>query len=129
RALIMIYIRRKNSRFAFWAVIIAMLAVSSVPSGSLSYTQTLPVFQLRLDYLLHFAAYFIIGSIGATAYNQNWKFILFLLIFIVMEEGHQYWVPFRTFNLMDLLSDFLGAASGILAVTYAIRNRWIELRG
>jgi VanZ family protein len=125
----MIYIRRRKSRITFWGLIIALLVVSSVPSGSLSYTQTVPVLQLRFDYLLHFGVYFLIGGIGAMAYRHNWKYVLFLVLFMLMEEGHQYWIPHRTFNPTDLLSDFLGAASGILAVKYAIRNRWIELRG
>jgi VanZ family protein len=124
----MIYIRRRRNRITFWGLIIALLVVSSVPSGELSFTQKVPVLSLRFDYLLHFGAYFLIGCIGAMAYRHNWKYVLFLLFFMLMEEGHQYWVPYRTFNLIDLLSDFLGASTGILAVKYAIRNRLIELR-
>jgi hypothetical protein len=59
------------------------------------------VMALLLNYGLNFKSKKIIGfnmQIGA----------LIVLVFATIEEITQYWIPSRTFDLVDLLADFVG---------------------
>jgi len=111
-------------RFIFWLLILSFIVVSSIPiGGKLNRTVSLSEFDFRLDYLLHFIAYFIIGIAAALAYKPNWKVLLLLIIFAMAEEGHQYWIPNRTFNPMDLMYDMIGLLSGIGLVYFVKRKQ------
>jgi VanZ family protein len=114
----------KTHRLIFWLLIISLIVVSSLPiGGELNRTIELNKFDFRLDYLLHFIAYFIIGIAAALAYKPNWKVLLLLIIFAMAEEGHQYWIPNRTFNPMDLMYDMIGLFSGIGLVHFLKRKQ------
>jgi VanZ family protein len=113
----------KHCRFIFWLLIIGLLLVSSIPNGTLNRTIRTDQFDFRLDYLLHFIAYFVIGISAALAYNPNWKVLLLLILFAMAEEGHQYWIPNRTVNPMDFMYDMIGLFSGV-GLIY-LRKRFI----
>jgi VanZ family protein len=116
----------KHYRLIFWLLIISLIVVSSLPiGGELNRTIELNKFDFRLDYVLHFIAYFVIGISAALAYNPNWKVLILLIIFAMAEEGHQYWIPNRTFNPMDLMYDMIGLFSGI-GLIY-LRKRGLRL--
>ena len=103
-----------NYLFAAWAVII--ITVSSVPS-----LRTLRVrageFSLRLDYIIHATIYAILGFLGYLSFTDRNLFLrwrkLFLisfalLLFAFVDEFHQKYIPGRTFNLVDLISNITG---------------------
>lgn len=81
-------------------------------------------FEFRLDYLLHFTAYFVIGIAASLAYKPTWKVLLLLIVFAMVEEGHQYWIPSRTVNPIDFMCDMIGLFSGI-GLIY-LRKRFIS---
>jgi len=59
------------------------------------------IMALTLNYGLYFKSYKILGfniQIGA----------LIVLSFAIIEEGTQYFIPSRTFDLYDVLSDIIG---------------------
>ena len=62
----------------------------------------------RLDYLLHFIAYLFISTLMVLAYGHRVPFFAGLVLFALLEELHQYWIPGRTVNPYDFLFDFLG---------------------
>jgi len=114
----------KTYRLLFWLLILSFIVVSSIPiGGKFNRTISLDEFDFRLDYLLHFIAYFVIGISAALAYRPNWKVLLLLIIFAIAEEGHQYWIPSRTLNPVDFMYDMIGLFSGI-GLIY-LRKRFI----
>ena len=108
--------RQRLFRFLFWGVILVLMAVSSIPGAVVNKTLHTNYLGVRLDYLLHFGAYFVIGVLGGLAYRINPRLVLLLLVFAAVEEGHQYWIPARTFNPVDYLFDVLGLVLGLVLV-------------
>ena len=100
--------------FVAWALII--MIVSSIPSvptlriraGAISF---------RLDYLTHAAIYVILAFLGYLSFTnsdlilRSRRFILItlaLILFAVIDEFHQKYIPGRTFNPADLASNITG---------------------
>lgn len=114
--------RQRLFRFLFWGVILVLMAVSSIPGSAVNKTLQTHYMGIRLDYLLHFGAYAVIGVLGGLAYRIHFKLVLLLLLFAAVEEGHQYWIPARTFNPVDYLFDVLGIVVG-LGVVYSLQRK------
>ncbi len=78
------------------------------------------------DKIIHFAAYFVYGSLAAFAlfpHNFNKKKIILIVIiwgtaFGASDEIHQYFVPGRYCESADLAADFLGTAFSSLFIKY-----------
>ena len=84
--------------------------------------QNLPDFRFG-DKLLHFACYALLGALFLRAFNttpikHHLKLVLLLSILLsslygISDEIHQYFVPFRTADAMDAVSDILGSIAGV----------------
>jgi len=76
-----------------------------------------------LDKVLHFVAYALLGILFLRAFktsriknNVNLMLILSVLLsflYGISDEIHQYFVPYRSAELMDVLADMLGAIIGV----------------
>jgi len=83
-----------------------------------------------VDKLVHFAAYGILAglvSIGlrfsSATVHPRIQFlgpVAFALIYGLFDETHQYFVPLRSFDPLDLLADF----SGALFVSWVLARWW-----
>lgn len=91
--------------------------------GALNKTKVDLLFELRFDYFVHFCAYFgfyfllIIGSFRRKFIISKKEFHFFVvltLLFSVVTEIIQYFLSYRTFNPLDMLSNVLGVLSGIV---------------
>ncbi len=89
---------------------------------------------LYFDKAAHFAEYGILGFLLAFGFFNvlgtplAWKFILSFFTCITLaglDEFHQFFVPWRQVEILDLLADSLGAAAGVLffLILYA-RKKW-----
>lgn len=91
---------------------------SSYPS-----VETIPSF-LFSDKLLHFSAYALLGILFFRAFEtfpalNNHHLTVFLGIMCAglygaSDEIHQYFVPGRNADLMDLVADFAGSFAGVM---------------
>jgi VanZ family protein len=119
---------------AVW--VIAIVTVSSVPS--------VPVLKLhiqkadiRLDYLIHFLEY---GSLAFLAYlsfaGRDFRvsalkyltLTVCLIIFALADESHQIFIPGRTFNPKDILSNIAGIIGGLLFCSVLFRRIPVKFR-
>lgn len=85
---------------------------------------------LLYDKLLHFLAYAVLGILFFRAYSTlNFGDRRFPVIFLsilssglygVSDEIHQYFVPFRDADLLDLVADFVGSVCGVLVFSALI---------
>ena len=96
------------------------------------------LFKIRLDHLIHFAVYFLICVFylvglrkGLNLFTSNpfKKFILLILTLATVTEVVQLWVPVRTFNPMDWVSNVAGVLVGLLVIAVAGRTTRLRDRG
>lgn len=103
----------------------------------LSSTPNLPTLKLhtagseiRLDYLIHFCEYGFLAFVAYLSFmKENFridlkKFILIslgLILFALADEFHQKLIPGRTFNVKDILSNFLGIVSALVFCVVVFR--------
>jgi VanZ family protein len=110
----------KINRFNIYFVTISLLVLLPVDFKKSIVNHTY-IFNLRLDYILHsllFSPWFFFKPA-----KINKHFIWFLIGFLLGSsiECLQYFVPYRTFNLKDILANFLGLCAG------TILGLWLEL--
>ena len=121
-------------RYLFWVGYFAVLITTFLPvTGELNKINIGPeAFHVRLDHLLHFSAYFLIcmyyllGLLkGITLFEKNSlrKFILLILLLATVTEMVQLWVPERSFNVFDLVSNVAGVGVGVGVVEMVQRHR------
>lgn len=117
-----IYVKQKykNLLFHWFPILIYCVLIfiqSSYPSPE--DVPDIPYF----DKFLHFSAYALLGALFIRAYrtlwikdNTNLLIILGILsssFYGISDEIHQYYVPFRDADLMDVLADILGSLFGV----------------
>ncbi len=108
--------------FLFWFLVILVLSV--IPDNSPAKIEA-GGFQMRLDYLMHFGVYFPLGFFlkKSTLSIRHYIFVLLLLVVTAVPETLQLFVPYRTFNPIDLLFNLIGAVSGFL-FGFIVRGRY-----
>lgn len=102
---------------AWLLIIIILSSIPNIPTLKIHTART----EIRLDYLIHFCEYGILAFVAFLSFAGNEfiisckKFIMIalsLILFAVLDEFHQKFIPGRAFNIKDVMSNI----SGILAV-------------
>lgn len=116
-------------RIFFWIGCFSLLLLSFVPIFGTLENITIKSFsfQLRFDYIVHFCVYFIIclyyligekNKILLFKNNSQKKFLLILFFLAFFTEVVQIWVPSRSFNIYDLLSNLAGLGCGVVIIRF-----------
>jgi VanZ family protein len=105
----------------YWFPILVYCLLIYIQSSHPS-PQSLPDWPF-IDKLLHFACYAFLGALFVRAFNttpikHNLKLVVILSVLLsslygISDEIHQHFVPFRTADVMDALSDILGSIAGV----------------
>ncbi|MGD8548659.1 MAG: VanZ family protein [Desulfobacterales bacterium] len=107
--------------FIYWFPIIIYCVLIFIQSSypSIKHTPELPYF----DKVLHCVAYALLGVLFLRAFKtsrikNNVKLMVILSVVLsslygVSDEIHQYFVPFREADLLDVLADTLGGILGV----------------
>jgi len=124
---------RSNYRYYFWGWIFLIILLYLVPGLVLEEVQIRIrqlEFEIRFDYLAHFSIFFIWTfifvvwkwpEIVGRRHNSLGLFISLGFLFSSSIEILHYYIPTRTFNPMDMISNASGFIIGvifILLVTY-----------
>ena len=89
--------------------------------------------KIRMDHLLHALAYFIFSMyyiagryFGLNLFKKRKQVFFFVLLFLLglLAEGLQIWVPWRSFSLMDLLSNLVGIVAGWGITLLLLKKRY-----
>ncbi len=91
----------------------------------------LPVRIRHLDKLVHFAEYAGLGLLvgralsgyGVDRRRALWTGVALGTVYGLSDELHQRFTPHRSFEVSDLVSDFLGSAAGAYLWYLAVRNK------
>jgi len=114
-------------KILFWTGYSAVLITAFIPlAGDLTKIKLgRGIFEIRLDHLLHFTAYFMICMYylfgqrkGLTIFNIRplKKFIVVTLVLATVTEFAQLWVPARAFNVMDWVANVAGILIGLIVI-------------
>jgi len=113
--------RHKNFLFYSYTILLVLLAVLPINSSGSSINHTFIV-SVRLDYLLHCAIFipwvFLLHKItqlnlrSFPAKTLGW--LVVGVLFACAMEAIQYLLPYRAFNINDLLANGLGVVLGFL---------------
>lgn len=113
----------------FWIWLIFILVISSTPKLPDLKLQ-LDESVIRIDYVIHFIEYFLLVSfflIWRIKINLNPTIIIILLTLLIgmatgfTDEFHQKIITGRTFNPIDMLSNFLGVIAGVITITLYLK--------
>ena len=128
---------QKLFRTLFWIGYITILISTFVPiAGNLDKIKLgSESFHIRLDHLLHLTVYFLIcmyflfGQLkGFTLFDKNslLNFLVITLLLATVTEVVQLWVPERTFNVFDLVSNFAGVLIGVVLIIVVLRRQGMK---
>ena len=115
--------------FYFYIVFLVLLSVLPINSSSNSTINDIFVVTIRLDYLLHCLVnipliLFLYIDKGIELFRTPVKtvgWVILLLIFAVVTEWIQYFLPYRAFNINDMIANALGVLLGVffmIALSY-----------
>ena len=118
------------SKWLFCGWLIIVLTTNVIPLGNdINKIIHKPVFKFRLDYLIHFCSflifiplYFIEVRRGGPFFSKKpvLKYMLIVGSSAILFESIQYFLPYRTFNPMDLISNLTGAIIGTIIISFFI---------
>jgi len=113
--------------FWFWAALIFIM--SSIPGDKLPDK----TFELS-DKVIHFIVYLILYVTASYSFYKQNKFgllkkhfyvsgLILAVLYGISDEIHQYFVPMRSCEFLDLIADTAGAAAGMLVVYFTFYKR------
>lgn len=108
--------QKKLFKILFWLWGLIIFILSSLPNIP---TQQINIWDepFRLDYLEHFGVFAIWGAfyiiwksdkLGDFNIQANKWAIMATLVFAMLDETHQIWIPGRAFNPLDLIYNVVG---------------------
>lgn len=113
----------------FWLWLLFILVISSTPNLP-DLKLNIDESTIRIDYAIHFIEYFLLVSfflIWRIKINLNPTILIILLTLLIgmatgfVDEFHQKIITGRTFNPIDMLSNFLGVIAGVVTITLYLK--------
>lgn len=96
------------SKYVLWAGLIGIMILAVAPGNYAPETGF-------SDKLNHAAAFFVLCLLAMRVYPRMYlRCGLWLMLYGIVIEGIQLWVPGRSCSLMDLAADLFGIAAGII---------------
>lgn len=94
---------------------ILLLLLMWAPVGRLGIPLNNFILGLRADHLLHASVYLPCSFFLMDVFRRKkWKIWLVSILIGLLTECVQYWLPYRGFDVNDLVANFLGASLGFL---------------
>lgn len=110
------------AKYLLIVLIISIISVSSIPSIPTLKIHTTKV-DIRLDYFIHICEYGALSvmaflTFAGTDFKMDYtKFILVtvsLVLFSVIDEYHQKFIPGRAYNINDIISNITGIFTALV---------------
>lgn len=110
--------------------IVAVAALTFIPLGGMSTSLSgTTVLSLRLDYLLHALVFIPLVPLWKLARPRHslWLIIPASLLAAALAEVSHYWIPYRGYNINDLLGNMLGVALSI-PIYFLVIKKWLPAK-
>lgn len=121
-------VQKRIKNFIFYWLPLSVYCLLIYIQSDYPSPKNLPSFAF-MDKILHFVAYGVMGVLFYRAYQtlrlENRRHILILLsvvsasVYGISDEIHQYFIPLRNADLLDIVADILGAVCGVY-----VYQRW-----
>jgi VanZ family protein len=100
-------------------VFIFLLAILPI-NGTNSFLNHNYILEIRFDYVTHFVVFILMMWLVWNAYEVRYRknlieallWVFFGLIVAFLSEGLQYFVPYRAYNINDLVANGIGVVLG-----------------
>ena len=115
----------RRKRKVYSVVYFILLAVLMwAPVGGLGVPLDNFVFGIRLDHLLHASVYLLCPAMLADALrHRRWRILLAAMAIGLLTESVQYLLPYRGFDINDLVANALGSFLGWLPLLPYLRRK------
>jgi VanZ family protein len=121
----------------FFYILCMLILVSSLVKfgGMLDKKVGIGDLKIRLDHLLHASAYFVFSMyypagkyLGFNLFKKRSRLVFFIILILLgfLAELLQHLVPYRSFSLMDMLSNLIGIGTGYLVTVLLLRWQMAE---
>ncbi len=106
---------KKYYRIALLLYFIAISVLSLNKFNSNKSLNNITVVSIRGDYFFHFLAYIPMFILGKLSFDiKGWILLIISLLISSSLEIIQYYVPYRAFNINDLLANCIGVLIGFV---------------
>lgn len=112
--LVAILFKRRN--FYIYVFCIFLLTVLPLNGSNVVMSNTY-IIRIHLDYLLHVILFLPWVLFFTSKCNYLARWVLFGLAFALISEGIQFFLPYRAFNINDLISNIIGILLGFTIFT------------
>ena len=116
----------KHIKLLTWLYLLLLVLLSVLPINSGVTLNNTYVVELRLDYLIHALVLLplpVLLTLSLGDRSGFWIWVIsFSLLIVVFTEGIQMVLPYRTFNINDLLGNGAGALVGVIPAVFVKRR-------
>ncbi len=122
------FLRKKQFwTLVFYAWLVTIYLLTSSPGSPDSVSES--ILGVRIDYIKHFLAFFLIpvfyffacGAFLEKIFRDKYYIFLLAVLFSILTEIQQYWIAGRIFNLWDMIFNMAGLLLGIPAGKFFAR--------
>ncbi len=113
-----------------WAILILIACTCRIQTNS-GMDLDIPF----LDKIVHFVMYLILGAIVTFEFRRItpkyyhkyiFKILIISIVYGIVIEVVQYFLPWRGFEFADMIADGLGAAAGIYGIKYLVFDKKMD---
>jgi len=101
----------------------AIILLVTLPLNSSSELNNISILQLRGDYFFHIVMFLPWAFFRSATQFKPFIWFSFGLLFAIGTESLQYFLPYRTFNINDLLANAMGVVFGAGIFLTFVRSR------
>ena len=126
--------KKKLFKLLFWLWLIFIFISTFLPNVTPPEPQ-INKFTIRLDYIIHFFVFFILGffmQMWRITNNFNSSYLVFVymilagLLFAFISEFPQKFLPYRTFNIIDFIYNSIGFIIGFLSTGLIVKKYFLS---
>jgi glycopeptide antibiotics resistance protein len=111
-------------KLLLYAYILAILALVALPLNTASELNDITIFQLRGDYFFHILMFLPWVFFSGVFNMKKIYWVLIGLLFAALAECVQYFLPYRAFNINDLMANLLGVGTSWLLAS--VSRPWLK---
>ncbi len=102
------------NKTTFYIYVIVLILLSVLPINSAAKLNDITIISFRGDYFVHALIFIPWALFNLKFCKNNWLWLFTGLIFSAGIEMLQYFLPYRAFNINDILSNIIGVILGQL---------------
>lgn len=110
-------------RWLFWGYLFVIILLVTLPLNSSGSLNDIKIVSFRADYFFHALLFVPWAFFLPLTSHKQYRWFVYGLMFATAAEAIQYLLPYRAYNINDLLANILGIGLGLLFYNvYMIRN-------